>query len=185
MSIVSRSRTGTVLSGPACPLLAQSVASCSSTSHVPVSTLSITSISSISKSSAPRSLPSLKACLSPLSPHTQSVLLKCFRPQIVVHSTTPCARGQAPAVSMACAKGSQAENDSPGSYNTLEAHQVFLDIDLEFVPLGLMSTEKKVHTKLSAISCSFWLYRVPCHLLLQSHSLESVSVSMGGQLSSP
>lgn len=182
MSIVSRSRTGTVLSGPACPLLAQSVASCSSTSHVPVSTLSITSISSISESSAPRSLPSLKAHLSPLSPHTRSVLLKCFR---VVHSTTPCARGQAPAVSMACAKGSQAENDSPGSYNTLEAHQVFLDIDLEFVPLGLMSAEKKVHTKLSAISCSFWLYRVPCHLLLQSHSLESVSVSMGGQLSSP
>ena len=39
------------------------------------------------------------------------------------------------------------QNESPGSYNALEAHQAFLNIELEFVPLGQMSAEKKVCTK--------------------------------------
>lgn len=60
MSIASRSRTGTVLSGPARPSPARSVASRSSASYVPASTPSITSVSSIPESSAPRSVPSSK-----------------------------------------------------------------------------------------------------------------------------
>ena len=39
------------------------------------------------------------------------------------------------------------QNETPGSYNSLEAHQAFPDIDPDFVPLGQMSEEKKVHTR--------------------------------------
>ena len=40
-----------------------------------------------------------------------------------------------------------AQNECPGSYNALEAHQAFPDIDPEFIPLGQMSAEKKVRTE--------------------------------------
>ena len=38
------------------------------------------------------------------------------------------------------------QNESPGSYNALEAHAAFPDIDQEFVPLGQMNGKEKVHT---------------------------------------
>ena len=48
------------------------------------------------------------------------------------------------------------QNENPGSYNALEAHRVFPDIDLAFLPLGQMDTEEKVCTDdLLTISCSF------------------------------
>ncbi len=66
------------------------------------------------------------------------------------------------------------QNENLGSYNALEAHHVFPDIDLASLPLGQMSTEEKVCTDdLLTITCSFWLYRVPCHLLLERRLLES------------
>ena len=77
------------------------------------------------------------------------------------------------------------QNKTPGSYNAIEAHHVFPDIDLAFIPLEQMSTEKMVSTRWPTITCSFWLYRVPFHLLPRSCLLESASVSMGSQLSSP
>ena len=39
------------------------------------------------------------------------------------------------------------QNKTPGSYNAIEAHRAFPDIDLAFVPLEQMSAEKKVSTK--------------------------------------
>jgi hypothetical protein len=38
------------------------------------------------------------------------------------------------------------QNENPGSYNALEAHAAFPDIDQEFVPLGQMNGKEKVHT---------------------------------------
>jgi len=38
------------------------------------------------------------------------------------------------------------QNESPGSYNALEAHDAFPDIDASFVPLGQMSANEKVRT---------------------------------------
>ena len=39
------------------------------------------------------------------------------------------------------------QNKTPGSYNIIEAHHAFPDIDLAFIPLEQMSTENKVSTK--------------------------------------
>ena len=38
------------------------------------------------------------------------------------------------------------QNENPGSYNALEAHNAFLDIDPTFIPLGQMSAKEQVHT---------------------------------------
>jgi len=66
------------------------------------------------------------------------------------------------------------QNENPGSYNALEAHHVFPVIDPAFLPLGQMRTEEKVRNDdLLTISCSSWLYRVLCRLLLGCHLPES------------
>jgi len=38
------------------------------------------------------------------------------------------------------------QNEPPGSYNALEAHNAFPDIEASFVPLGQMSMNEKVRT---------------------------------------
>jgi hypothetical protein len=77
------------------------------------------------------------------------------------------------------------QNENPGSYNALEAQDAFPDIDTAFVPLGQMSAKEKVHTWFPICSSSFWLCRIPVHLLPRSCLHGSACVSMGGQPSSP
>jgi hypothetical protein len=78
-----------------------------------------------------------------------------------------------------------AQNENPGSYNALEAHDAFPVIDAAFVPLGQMSAKEKVITWSPTRSSSFWLCRIPICLLLRSRLHRSACVSMGGQPSSP
>ena len=76
------------------------------------------------------------------------------------------------------------QNDNPSSYNALEAHAAFPDIDPEFVPLGQMNAKEKVHTWFYTRSSSFQLCRVPFYLLPRSRLHGSACVSTEGQPSS-